>query len=265
MLDDQNVNHEAELDTSDLDSQMASAWDEVLPSSEEEAAPVEGSEVANELEVAPEKPGGSEPPEDNKESSRLGRKVKEQEDKIGRLENLIGQMLAAAQKPASVDEDAPKMPDYTTTWEDIKQAARAEQYQQTKAQQQYTTQYYEVLGKIGKAQESEDVHKEVVGLMMATVKDGSNTFNRTFGGGPAQDAITNYAAAEAAYWRSKASGGKPAFGRQEVATGTAVAGSSKEAKAAKPLPKMDAASASLLKGLRAMGATDAEIAEALAG
>jgi len=172
-----------------------------------------------------------------------------------------------------VSDTTIEVPDVISTPEDVQAVLRAERQKEQRernARQEairaYESSYTRQLNALGEA--NEDLHDEIMELIMTNAKANSTKFNEKFSDNPSADARINYTEAKAFILAKKLSEG---VGKQKlpvretaqnVPAQPAVSSTKMVAKAV-TMPKLDADAAAYVAYLRRQGTPEDEIASYL--
>lgn len=227
------------------------------PEAKEELPPEKASEAT---------PAPKEEKEDHKESSKLGRKVHGLYEVIDQLKAEVDRL----KKPVSQEPDI-VVPDVISTPEDVqivlaaeRQKNQREQEARATAAREYETGFTRQLVALGEA--NEDLHGEIMDLIMENAKKGSTEFNAKFSDNPSADARVNYAEAKAFILSKKLSegSGKPKLPVRETAAAPPVqpaAGATKMDVKPASAKKLSPEAEHYMAYLRRQGTSEEEIEE----
>ena len=221
------VDNKAVLET---DADIESPYEETL---EEEKV---------EKKVEPKKEDIDEP-EDQSERSRLGRRVKRMEDNIStfqstilsKLDSIVDRQVPkyeAIQRESSTSSTMEDVPEYISTYDDLRKAYRKLKEEDINEQVGYEKGYFTKLNQLRNDNVDPDFHQEIIDEMM-------KNFNVKHTGKPDFDADLNYTKAHSALLRKKVGVIKPKVKGERSTSSTNLSVESRETSETEPEPQLD--------------------------
>lgn len=201
-----------------------------------------------------------EEPEDQRERSQLGRRVRRVEDSLTTILSKLDSALerrepnynipSSQQTSSSFDNDVPEV---ITTYDDFKKAQKKYRDDETKEQRKYEENYFRKLDQL--RTENSDLHQETVDEMMAN-------FNVKHSGDANVDAELNYSKAQTSLLKKKVGTIKPKVKGEKLTSSTNLSVESRETSATTSEPQLDEFASEYAKKV---GMNGESVKKALAG